>query len=89
MFSSQYKPLNRDASGIRRFITGVLVVSAANRNEQRAQDDNQGRHGDSQCTHHDNHTVMMKTTSNQMTAREDMVKAETHIMTAITVMMKT
>ena len=54
-----------------------------------AQDDNQVRHGDSQRTHHDSHTVMMKTTSNRMTARADMVKAGTHIMTAITLTMKT
>ena len=32
MFSSQYKPLNRDASGISRFTT--VAVSAANQNKE-------------------------------------------------------
>ena len=48
-----------------------------------------GHHGDSQHPHHDNHTVVMKTTSNRMTARADMIKAGTHMMTNITLTMKT
>ena len=39
------------------------------------QDDNQVIHGDSQRTHHDSHTVMMKTTSNQMTSIADIMIA--------------